>query len=222
MSAKQNFTPAAKCTHCQNKAPMEIVASYTVSHALEEVSDDDVSQAWTTYELVRCPACDGILLRSYFYGDWMDPEDIQPGFLYPALEKAIKGLPRKIEDAHNSAKRVKADPNAYGVLLGRVLDMVCADRNAEGETLHARLQYLAGKGEIPVNLVEVASGLRKLRNVGAHADLGELTEAETPVLSDLTRAILEYVYAAPKLALEAQESLLRLQAAKKKVNPARK
>jgi hypothetical protein len=40
--------------------------------------------------------------------------------------------------------------------------------------------------------------------------LGELTSAELPVLDDLTRAILEYVYSAPFLAREAEERLAKL------------
>jgi Domain of unknown function (DUF4145) len=63
--------------------------------------------------------------------------------------------------------------------------------------LNKKLNDLAEKGEIPTKLVEVAHSLRKLRNFGAHASLGELTRDEIPILDDLCRAILEYVYNAP-------------------------
>lgn len=92
----------------------------------------------------------------------------------------------------------------------RVLDFVCEDRQASGDTLDKKLKSLAGNGEIPSKLVDVAAGIRKLRNIGAHANLGELTEAELPVLGDLTRAILEYVYSAPSLAAEAEARLASL------------
>lgn len=72
------------------------------------------------------------------------------------------------------------------------------------------MKSLADKGVIPSGLVNVAAGIRKLRNIGAHGDLGELTEAEVPVLDDLTRAILEYVYSAPQLAREAEERFAKL------------
>ena len=67
------------------------------------------------------------------------------------------------------------------------------------------------KGEIPERLCEIAHNLRKLRNIGAHADLGNLTEAEVPVLDDLCRAILEYVYAAPKLIEQVEQRLQELE-----------
>ena len=72
------------------------------------------------------------------------------------------------------------------------------------------LNDLAGRGEIPPGLADIADSLRQLRNVGAHPVLGELTESEVPVLEDLTRAVLEYVYSAPDLAARAQRSLAAL------------
>ena len=53
------------------------------------------------------------------------------------------------------------------------------------------------RGEIPGPLAEMAHQLRFLRNIGAHATLGELTRGEAPILDDLCNAILEYVYTAP-------------------------
>src|SRR5205085_3563826 len=81
--------------------------------------------------------------------------------------------------------------------LGRVLEFVCIDRKATGDTLFKQLKDLANRGEIPGPLADMADQLRTLRNIGAHASLGELSGAETPILDDLCRAILEYVYAAP-------------------------
>lgn len=65
-------------------------------------------------------------------------------------------------------------------------------------------------------MVDVSSGLRKLRNIGAHADLGELSSADLPVLDGLTRAILEYVYSAPLLIEETEKRLDKLKKKKAK------
>ena len=73
-----------------------------------------------------------------------------------------------------------------------------------------KLTNLAEKREIPEKLVHVATGLRQLRIIGAHASLGELTEQEIPILNNLTRAILDYVYSAPHLASLAASSLSAL------------
>lgn len=168
------------------------------------------------YEICTCPVCKGVTLRSYFWHDAMDPEDIVYKVLYPAVEKTQRGLPPSVRKAYEAAQNVKhIDANAYGVLLGRVLEIVCDDRSASGDTLDKKLRNLAEKREIPEKLVAVATGLRQLRNIGAHASLGGLTEQELPVLNELTRAILDYVYTAPHLARIAESKLSELKAQNK-------
>jgi hypothetical protein len=94
--------------------------------------------------------------------------------------------------------------------------VVCEDRQAKGDSLHKKLQDLSTRGEIPTKLVDVARSLKDLRNVGAHASLGNLTADEVPILEDLTRAILEYVYSAPALAEAAVKRLNTLRRRSKK------
>jgi hypothetical protein len=74
---------------------------------------------------------------------------------------------------------------------------------------------LSERGEIPSKLVDVADKLRALRNVGAHAGLGELTPDDIPIVEDLCRAILDYIFTAPFLAQRAEESLSKLVKAEK-------
>jgi hypothetical protein len=208
---EKHFTSSIKCGHCQNETHMEIVSDYSNVEAHDE--HDTYWEAGPVYEICKCPACDKVSFRRYFYHDGMDPSEAEYVTLYPRTKKGLRGLPPKIHTAYEAAEKVRnIDANAYGVLLGRVLDLVCEDRKASGDTLDQKLKSLAKNGEIPSKLVDVAAGVRKLRNVGAHANLGELTEAELPVLDDLTRAILEYVYSAPLLATEAEKRLAELKA----------
>lgn len=86
----------------------------------------------------------------------------------------------------------------------------CIDKNAEGESLFDKIKYLADEGIIPAPLKDLAHNLRMLRNIGAHADLGELTPKEVPVLESLCKAILEYVYTAPALIEAAKERVEQL------------
>lgn len=56
------------------------------------------------------------------------------------------GLPPDIQRGYTAALKVKPiDCNAFGVLLGRVLELVCADRNAGGDSLDKKLSDLASK-----------------------------------------------------------------------------
>jgi hypothetical protein len=216
---KKRFTGSIKCSHCQNEGPMEIIGDYsTVRDYYDPDPGSDTSwEAGTIWELCKCPACELPILRSYdWHSGYMDGSDIEYRLLYPLSEGVPRGLPPRIDGGYRAALKVRnIDANAYGVLLGRVLELVCEDRKAEGKTLNDKLRNLAKKNEIPDKLVDVAKGIRELRNIGAHAVLGELTPAELPVLDGLTRAILEYVYSAPLLASEAEHRLTELKAKSK-------
>ena len=219
---EKRFTGEFRCGHCQNNAPMEIVAHYA-----EDLSDpfpESYADSWRSitrdvaeiYQLCKCPACHRVTLRHCIWSDDIHPDEIEFHFLYPQTEKKLAGLPQDIETAYNAALQVRTiSPNAYAVLLGRVLEMVCEDRSATGKNLYSKLSDLANKGEIPTKLVDVAQRLRDLRNVGAHATLGELTESEVPILDTLIKALLEYVYAAPQLVELADQRLRALQTKRK-------
>lgn len=209
----KRFSGTTRCEHCGNSAPMEIVADYSGIRSCDDHPCSDLSwEAGNVYELLRCPACDGVTLRSYYWHDMaMDPSEIEFKTLYPSGVDRPVGLPDLLARAFDAAQKVRnIDANAYGVLLGRLLELVCRDRNATGKHLAGKLGDLASKGEIPDKLVGVANGLKDLRNVGAHATLGELSAGEVPILDQLCRAILEYVYSAPFIAQQAETLLQQL------------
>jgi Domain of unknown function (DUF4145) len=212
-NTEKRFTSTQRCDHCGNSAPMEIVSIYSGVKTYDDYPRSNLSwECGSVYELLACPVCEAVSLRSYYWHDQaIDPSDIEFETLYPGRQEGPLGLPSPIKRAHDAAQKVRnIDANAYGVLLGRLLELVCADREAKGDSLNKCLEYLAQKGEIPEKLVGVAKGLRNFRNVGAHATLGELTPAELPILDNLCRAILEYVYSAPFLAQEAEDRLRKL------------
>ena len=195
---------------------MTIVASY--SDTINEEQDDGPPvEHGTIYELLKCPSCKEILLRNYFWNDMMESDDeVTFKLLYPFDVRIPLGLTEPIEKAYRASLKVKAiDANAYGVLVRRVLEMVCSDREASGRTLSDKLKDLASKSEIPTKLVDVAEKLRAFGNVGAHAELGDLTTEEVPIVEDLCRAILDYIYTAPYLAQRAEKSLAKLVRPKK-------
>lgn len=208
----RRFSEKTKCGHCGNETIMEIVGEY---FQVRDYDDPKSGLSWMegpVYQILLCPACQGVIFRSYYWHEFaLDPSEVEFIILYPISNSGPTGLPKKIQKAYDAAQRVRnVDVNAYGVLLGRMLELVCQDRNATGETLAAKLEDLSNKGEIPVKLIPVVNGLRQLRNIGAHASLGELTPNELPILDNLCKAILEYVYTAPSLIAEAEQRVKAL------------
>lgn len=208
---QKEFTEALGCGHCGNKTPMEVVAKHSQVTSRDHMASQTTWDEGPVFQLARCPACSGVTLRRFFYHDAMDQEDEEWEILFPRPSATPRGLPAPIHKALQAAEKVRPiDANAYAVLLRRVLDLVCHDRGATGGSLNQKLEDLAARDEIPQKLVAVAKGLRRLSNVGAHAELGELTSAEVPILEALSRAVLEYVYSAPFLATQAEERLAKL------------
>ncbi|MBU0499933.1 MAG: hypothetical protein KJ558_11870 [Gammaproteobacteria bacterium] len=188
---------------------MRIVASYSevVTHShVGAPFDWDEGPFW---ELGRCSACGGIVLRKGYWHEYL-PEDSGPEYkwLYPARPRKLIGLPKAIANAYSAAIKVKPiDSIAFGVLLGRVFDLVCIDQQAEGGGFLERLQDIAAKGIIPPRLVEMVAGVRILGEMGPQADLGRLTTAEIPILEGLVNAVLEYTYAASVMVAIVQKRL---------------
>lgn len=205
---------AITCGHCSNRSLMHILARYEETRTEEAINGPHV-EVGEEYDLLKCPACFQINLRLIQWDEWTvesisdegdDPEDVLGTIVYPAPPEIPEGLPPIVRNAYHEALAVRAvSPNAYAVLLGRVLENVCRDRNASGTTLYKQIADLGKKNEIPERIVKLAHGLRKLRNAGAHAAVGSLKANEVTVLERLARAVLEYVYTAPHLVRLAEK-----------------
>ena len=211
----KEYAEPMRCGHCGNTTPMELAADFRKVYEKKHIGESGYPEFYEEeiiWKLLLCPVCCNLTLlkgcnKDHYELDYSDYE-----VLYPTWGKPILGLPDDVALEYQSACIVRnVDSNAFGVLIGRVIDKVCIDRGAEGKTLFERLKSLTEKGEIPERLCEIAHNLRKLRNIAAHAELGKLTEAELPVLDDLCRAVLEYVYAAPKLIEQVEQRLQELE-----------
>lgn len=210
MAGQDKQTLQRQCGHCGRLAEMAVV--HSESH-VEEYEDQrfgpNSSVEWSAgdvYNLLVCPGCKGVILEKYGFHDAYDPDEWPLTTLYPGKDSLPAGIPADVRSECEAALKVRmVDPNSYGVRLGRALERVCSDRGAQGKDLYAKLNDLAAKNEIPEQVNALAQSLRKLRNVGGHAGLGDLTEAEIPLLDSLYRAVLEYVYTAPQLIEQAEE-----------------
>lgn len=211
-----NLSKLLSCKHCGNISKMEIIGTITDTFRGDDPEFGYINFHGTKYSVLKCPACSKINIVSYFWHDAMESdEEITYNILFPADTIYPVGLPDKISDAFKAAEKAKSlDVNAYAILARKLLELVCLDRGAKRDTLANMLRELAKAGEIPEKLVRIASKLKDFGNIGAHANSGELTLDEIPIVNALSIAILEYVYSAPFLATEAEH---RLNAIKNKI-----
>lgn len=199
------------CGHCGNISVMKVKGTVddVVTRGAPLVGYED---SGTIYSVLECPACREITVASNFWAETMaEKSEIIYKILYPVHKEFPVGLPTNILSALTSAERIRIiDAHAYAVLLGRTLEMVCYDRGAKGDTLYKMLEDLAARNEIPEKLVKVASGLRNFRNVGAHANTGDLSPSELPIVRSLLDSILTYIYSAQHLADLAETQLTKI------------
>ena len=105
--SEQRYRQNLKCHHCLNTVTMPIVADYS---QVRDHEADNGAMVWAegnVYEVLRCPACDGVTFqRGYFHDQF--PDEWQPVVLYPIDTKKVDGLPPAIERAYTAALAVKS------------------------------------------------------------------------------------------------------------------
>jgi hypothetical protein len=119
---ERQCTPRQHCCHCGNSVVMEIVANHS-----RVKCDDDSSQSnhsrncGIVYELLSCPACEAVTLRSYYRDERMPASDIKFKTLYPAINEDSVGLSRSMKQSYSAARRFRTiDADAYRVMLRRL------------------------------------------------------------------------------------------------------
>jgi hypothetical protein len=212
-----NLSKLISCGHCSNISNMEIIGN--VFDTIKVSDPGPVSEYGTAYSILKCPACEKTNIVSYNWNDYMESDDeITYEILYPKNNNDPRGLPDNILSTYKAAEKIKSiDVNAYVILLRRMLELVCLDRSAKGDTLAVMLNDLATKKEIPDKLVKVAKGIKDFGNIGAHAKIGELSDKEIPIVKALSLAILEYIYTAPYLTKIAENKLNAIKGKVKKI-----
>jgi hypothetical protein len=176
-------------------------------HNAKVFYEDDVpleSVAWVLYE---CVSCNRPTLREEWDHAYMD--ETSETVLLPAHDRDDSSLPPLVGKAWEAALAVRnVEPNAFAVLVGRTLEVICLEEGAAGATLVHKLKSLAASGRIPDQLADMADKLREIRNLGAHASPSdEVKQADVPVIFEFADAILEYLYRAPA-KIEAVEARL--------------
>ena len=213
-----------KCGHCQNLANCKVRASY-------EYEDDDEYDSRYIYtfkwHILQCPACSRPLFletvkTSAIFAD--EEPFLKEKVLFP-LERNLGYLgavPDDVRRSYEAALKVQnIEPNAFAVLVGRTLEIICRQEKASGKRLMDKLDFLANSGRIPQVLAQMSQNLRLLRNLGAHIDEDgdEVDKKDIPFIIEFVDAILEYLYIAPIKISRIEKRIKRKQSGDWIINP---
>lgn len=210
---KKNFSDRVICRKCANISNMEIIASCTweKKYKVEDVYGPPPSD-YFEYEILLCPACEQQSIQRSRWNDVCElPDEVDIDIIFPEQEKIPIGLPKEILSQYVSAQKVAlVDSDAYIILLRRLLESICINRNVAEGKLFDMLEELEQNGEIPRKLVAVAKNIRIFGNVAAHQSNGKILKKEISLATDLMNALLEYIYSAPYLVNQAERKLVMI------------
>ena len=195
------------CPSCGNKTPHTLTYSTNEDITLYS-TDGDPSVFDLTLLLLKCPTCNKHSLRVNI--DIEDDEDegvINSHLEYPNKKILPAEIPKEIRTAYIQAERVKhISPNAYAVLMRRILESICINKKAEGKSLYDQLKFLGTKNIIPPILGDASDILRKIGNIGAHAG-EEVSEDLISSIDSFFNILVDYLYIIPGKISEIKKKL---------------
>lgn len=199
------------CLHCGNKNPVKILHSYTMLDAIEVYEGQELGfEVYFTF--AKCSVCNEPLLFVTTEAD-DDPSDLRgASILFPNSKKFPKSVPMQIAKNYFEAKRIeKISATGFVVLIRRALEFLCKDKNAAGRNLKDQIKDLADRDIIPQTLSQMATALRFVGNIGAHANEIEISSNEVRLIDEFFVAVVEYVYVAPTKLKLLDEQIKKLQ-----------
>lgn len=137
----------------------------------------------------------------------------------PSAEKIGEGVPPIIDEAYRQSRVCLAIgcPDASIAMCRASLDRMTKDKNAEGNTLKARLDDLVKKGILKSSIVTEAMNVREFGNTALHDLLAEeISSEDAEIICEFTKGILYDIYVTPELARKAEERRKQVQKGKSK------
>jgi len=126
----------------------------------------------------------------------------------PLFEKIGEGVQPSIDEAYRQARVCLSVgcPDASIAMCRASLDRMTKDKEAEGNTLKARLGDLISKGILKSSIVTEAVNVREFGNTALHDLLAEeINSEDAEIICEFTKGILYDIYVTPELARKAEE-----------------
>jgi hypothetical protein len=211
------------CSYCFSPSEQQIINAYTYYR-----DADPTKPAFKgTIYVLDCRECRGILVyhakflraSEYFKKDfnlwgmvslYFDKSDDSSLHLLWPQTKLNQAVPWQVLECYLEAVKVKnISSSSFAVLMRKALEAICNDLSVPGKSLDERLEELTLRGVLPKAISKIASELRRLGNVGAHAYDIQITPKQVQAIDDFFQLVVEYVYVIPN-KLEAFRNQLQV------------
>lgn len=206
-----NQKKIVKCQHCNNETLMEVRDTYKKESG--SILDDDYF--YDLFVVLFCPICKNYnLINAYWdhtYGetnitneyDIYNGNAVEETYIYPINSSLISQkadlIPQNVITNFERAIDLKSrDEESCLIKLRKTLEMLCLDKNAEGDNLYQKISYLSESGVLPKTLNSASTLTRKLGNIGAHESNIDISSSELKSVIELVEYIIQYIYVLPK------------------------
>jgi predicted nucleic-acid-binding Zn-ribbon protein len=201
------------CPHCNDKVSGQVIA--TNGEDVDPI--DDI--AYTTISFIRCAKCkNSVLIKNQLLPkkgttdwSWQPDERLWPNADF-TIDPSIPLFVRKSLEEADLCFRTRAY-SACAVMCGKTLEGIGVEYKVKSKNLSEMLKELKEMGVIDNRIMQWSQGLRRLRNIGAHATFDEVTKEDASDLLEFIRAICEYIF-----ALERKYSEFKNRLSKKRVD----
>ncbi len=133
---------------------------------------------------------------SVYRNEWNDKQHKWESIrIYPIPVQAPREVPPKIRKTFDDAiSMLKKSPSLTAVGIRKCLEGICDDKQAQGDTLMEKINYLGVNGFIPMPLSDMMDTSQTIRNIGSHFGNMDISLDELNVLIEYTLAMLECLY----------------------------
>jgi hypothetical protein len=200
-----------KCYFCGNETLMNLVGEYR-----DDWGNEDFS-GYSIYRMFACPVCHKVTLHEEYWEEGMFRYDNRGNMeeyateeiLYPFNTLKGNNLPAEVKEAFESALKTKNINSAVcSMALRRTLEIICAEKGAEGQDLWQKIEDLSKKGVLPPELKHASTITRKYGNIGAHDIKVSIPSHELDNIIEFVQYIIDYLYILPHKLKRAEKRLL--------------
>lgn len=191
------------CYHCGNKGLLSIESKFTDRYY---DYDGDIPTCWYEdyYFILHCPVCYEVSILEKSTASYLEKPDgtfdiAEEQILYPNIKSVKLGVPKDIVSAFDSAKKVqKIDSSICALSLRRVLELICINKNANGNTLENKIKDLVNINILPPTFDAACKHIRIIGNEGAHENQISIPAREIKTLIEYLDSIINYLYVLPE------------------------
>ena len=190
------------CFHCGNTGVLKYIGKtrWEDVHVEHDVYGNVEYAQLIEHEdwhIFECPVCHKPVVISEYALDAMDFEATRT-VEYPTIAVSHDGVPKEIYTAYESAVKTKGIDYAICLLsLRRVLEMICKEKGAKGNTLEKKIDDLIEKKVLPPMIGEACWIIRQMGNDAAHADKVDVFGVEVDQVIGYVGSIIDYLYSMP-------------------------